>query len=149
MRISEIITTLDAWLAFVRAHGEPCFTEWTDARVRQWLGFHARNRSLIVIEQNGETLALAVGWQCRESELEQPWESNDPDGDCFYIAHCIATNPVALGAVIAQFNEQWPHWRNLRLFWRRAGKGLREMPERSIEKLYAACQRRSKGVFAC
>jgi hypothetical protein len=130
------------WLAFVRAHGHPCFTGWPDNIVIQWLRWHAHNRSLIVICQGEEILGLATGWQCFVNELEQHWYADNPRGDCFYISHAIATSPAALADLLVAFNERWPHWRALKIYWRRAGKGLISVPPQTISKLFSLAQRK-------
>jgi hypothetical protein len=137
-----------AWLAFVRQHGAPCFTGWPDDGVILWLRWHAQNGSLIVVQQRDEILALATGWQCFEHELEQNWYATNPRGDCFYISHAIATSPAALADLLVAFNERIPHWRALRLFWRRAGKGLRPAPAKTISMLFTLAQRRGLATDA-
>ena len=136
-------TRVERWLAVIRAHGQPCFVGWPDNIVVAWLKWHAQNRTLIVVHQNGEILGLATGWQCFEAELEQHWYASNPRGDCFYFSHCIATSPQVMADLLGQFNEQWPHWRTLKLYWRRAGKGLVPVKPATLVKLYSLVQRRS------
>ena len=136
------------WLEFIRQHGAPCFVGWPDDIVRQWLRWHAQNRSLLVIHQAGEILALMTGWQCFEAELEQHWYADNPRGDCFYFSHAIATSPAAFADLIIAFNERWPHWRRLNLYWRRAGKGLISVPPQTISKLFSLAQRKGLATHA-
>lgn len=132
----------DRWLAFIRQHGAPCFVDWPDSIVHQWLDWHVANESLLVVHQQGEILGLFTGWQCFEAELERHWTADNPRGDCFYFSHCIATSPAAFSELIRAFNERWPHWRRLKLFWRRAGHGLVPVKPEIIIRLYSLVQRK-------
>ena len=131
------------WLAFVRAFGQPCFVGWPDDGVVIWLQWHARHGSLVVIHQGEEILGLAVGWQCHGHELEQHWYADNPAGDCFYFAHCIATSPVAMAELVAELARRKPQWRTLKLYWRRAGRGLVPVRAAAITKLFSLAQRRA------
>jgi len=131
------ISPLARWVAFCRAHGEPCFTGWPEEFLAQWLRFHAGQRTLIVINQGDEILALGVAWQCRRAELEQHWHADDPEGECIILSQAVATSRESRRELIGQFNLRWPNWRNLEVYARRGHKGLVRMWPKTLEKLFA------------
>ena len=133
---------LAALLAFCRAHGAPCFVHWPDNILAEYLCFHARHGSLATVRAFNPQLStlnfigLAVGWQCHEAELERHWYVTNPAGDAFYFAHCIATEPRAVAALIEEWKRRIPAWPLLKLYARRGAKGLTRYPHRLLQRLY-------------
>lgn len=110
-------------LAFCRQHGPKCgVSNWPDWCSREYLAFHALNNSLALVRRNGRVVGMAIGWQCREDELEKHWVVTNPLGDCFYFANLVASERNALPELIRIFITRIPAWRGLRLFANRRGK---------------------------
>lgn len=129
---------LDELVTFIRAHGRPCFERWPDAILREYLDWHAACRSLVIVRRmDKRVVGLGVGWQCDRDELEKHWFCTKPSGACFYFAHCIATEPASLRAMIDEWHRRIPRWHELELYVRRRDRGLIQYPQRLLHRLYA------------
>ena len=121
----KVQDALNELVRFVRAHGAPCFVNWPESVLRDYLFFHAGQGTLVLIRRGSAITGIGIGWQCFEHEIEQHWLPTHRDGDTFYFAHLIASEPAAVAGVVAEFRKRWPEWRALKLFARRHNRVVR------------------------
>jgi len=121
-------------IEFIRAAGRPCMEQWSEASIREYLGFHADQGTLMVLGRNLEICGLSVVWLGKEGSLEEYWAPNDKHGDSAYVAHWIATDRAASRLMSKVWRETIPQWTRLKIYMRRAHRGLVPVPHRLWEK---------------
>jgi len=121
---------------FIQVHGRGRVCgRWEVRDIKEWLTFHSRHDQLFLVDDPQRTSlgaalmgyveGLAIGWRCREQDLETHWFPGDPAGDCFYISQIVARRPLALLGLVALLEQRHRDWQELRLFARRRGKLVR------------------------
>jgi hypothetical protein len=137
----------------------PCFKDWPEDTIVDYLAFHAMNGSLAFVRSEGAggqvghpkgwtpngaahgvhplgcpIIGLAIGWQRRSDAPHASWEKQDPNGDEFYFEQLVAATPDALRSLVLNFEQRWPQWRTLKLKAHRRNRIVHYIP-RAFQKL--------------
>ena len=93
--------------------------------------FHAVQRTLALVWEQGMIVGAAVAWQTHTREVLAAarqnrdifnWQPNDRTGDCVYLSLVIGTEPGVTRSAARYFLETYPEWRELKQFAHRRGK---------------------------
>ena len=114
-----------------------CFGGWPDSILAIYLQWHHQNGSLVLGEEEGNVVALAVGTQMSEDDLDKHWVPWDEKGDSVYVSDFVAKTRGGMASCVDELNNRCKGWRDLKLFALRHGKKKRFRHE-VFEKLWCA-----------
>lgn len=104
-------TTLGTLVDFVAAHGGRwCCHGWSRAAIRDYLAFHAAQRTLaFVTDQPGKIVALAVAWMQHpvDEQRQFSWQQTAEAGGEIVIAEVICTQRGALLPLLDRLFQRW------------------------------------------
>ena len=129
--MSEGNHSINSVLRFARANDSRnwCFGGWPDDIMGIYLSWHNSNGSLVLVEDNGELVALAVGTKMLEADIDKHWRCWDESGDCMLLSDVVAKTKQGLAACLDELDVRCPEWRELKLFANRHGKRKQIKPE--------------------
>jgi hypothetical protein len=85
------------------------FKGWTREAVEDYVMFHAEQGTLKVALQDGQVVAVLVGWrQMGPEPKEWSWQKSDPNGDHWYWHQFAADCALFAMAVAAKFFHDRP-----------------------------------------
>ena len=106
-----------------------CFGGWPDGILEIYLSWHHQNGSLVIVEHQERVVAVAVGTQMHEGDLDKHWQAWDEQGDSIYLSDIVATTKRGVAAWVDELANRCPNWKELKLFAVRHGKRRRFNPE--------------------
>ena len=113
-----------------------CFDDWPDNILAAYLQFNHANGNLYLVEESGELVAVAIGSQMDEGDIDRHWFSGREDGDIFYVSQLISKKKAAVATCVDEMRERLPGWEKFRLFALRRGV-KREFKQGLFERLLA------------
>lgn len=120
------IDWLDKLTDFAVEHGKDgCFVGWPREFVKQYIAFHHLQRTLALVMDGDEIVAMGTAKQCNPEEAGENWEwkPTNPFGKHLVILDVISTRK---GSITLLFNQMFTLW-----------------PPGTVEKVYAL---RKKGL---
>tara|TARA_B100001123_G_C14777201_1_gene815106 strand:- start:74 stop:499 length:426 start_codon:yes stop_codon:yes gene_type:complete len=128
-QLSEVVR----WL---RAHDKRnlCFGGWPDDILEIYLRWHHANGSLFMVEDRGSLVALGVGTQMDETDIDRHWVTGRSTGNAFYVSDVVATKKEGVAACVDEMRARCPRWRELKLYALRHGK-KRRLSARLFDRL--------------
>lgn len=114
-----------------------CFGEWPRAILETYLRWHHQNGSLVLVEKEGDLVALAVGTKLSEDDIDQHWVAWNETGDAMYLADIVAETKEGVAACVDELSRRCEDWRELKLYACRHGRKVRfkhGMFERILER---------------
>lgn len=106
-----------------------CFGGWPSDILGIYLSWHSSNGSLVIVEEEGNLVALAVGTQMHEGDLDKHWQAWNREGDSVLLTDIVATTKRGVAACVDELANRCPNWKELKLFAVRHGKRRRFNPE--------------------
>lgn len=116
-----------------------CFGGWPDDILEIYFGFHQKNGSLCLVEEDGVLVGMGVGYQCNEEHMDRHWLPFNPEGDSFYVSDLICSKGRFMATCVDELKERVPNWKELKLFYFRHGERRRMKPE-VLERLLCSYQ---------
>lgn len=127
------------WLAglmlFCQAYGPPeCFKGWHSSRLRDYLVFHLEAGTAVVQTSGQRVNGILIGWQAFDVQVEAAaelgqhpfwWQETNPDGDCIYLAECVARDRRIVPRLVGQLSHRFPEWASVSWLAYRHGKLVR------------------------
>lgn len=123
---------LEKLVLYCLSAGPPwCYEGWSPQLLKDYLAFHALNKTMKWIQVGGEVRGCGVMWQCHEKDLHLAevagrhlfnWEPSDPSGDALFLGDFITSAPGAMACLVAEFEKCFPAWATLNWFTYRRGK---------------------------
>ena len=113
-----------------------CFGRWPDSVLAIYLQWHHQNGSLVIVEEEGDVVALAVGTQMSEADIDKHWVPWNEEGDSLYVSDLLAETRQGMAACVDELNQRVREWKELKLFALRHGK-KRQFRHKVFEKLWS------------
>ena len=114
-----------------------CFGGWPDSVLAIYLGWHHQNGGLVLVEEEGHLVAVAVGTKMLEDDLDNHWVPWNNEGDSLYVSDLLAETRQGMAACVDELNVRVGEWKELKLFAIRHGKKKR-FRSKVFEKLWSA-----------
>lgn len=123
--------SVDEVVRFARATDRRgwCFGGWPDSILEIYLKWHHQNGSLVLVEDQGQLVALAIGTQMPEAGIHRHWVCWDDEGDAIYLSDLLAKTREAVGACFDELAGRCPGWREKKLIALRRGQKRVFSPE--------------------
>ena len=99
-----------------------CFGGWPDSILGIYLCWHHKNGGLVLVEEQGDLVAVAVGTKMFEDDLDKHWVPWNEEGDSLYVSDLVATTRQGMASCVDELNERVKGWKELKLFALRHGK---------------------------
>ena len=117
-----------------------CFGRWPSDMLEIYLKWHHQNGSLVLVEEDEVLVAVAVGTQMSENDIDKHWVRWNESGDIFYFSDLLAKKKKAVAACFDEFIERigTDKWRGTKIFALRGGRKRKYEPsyvERWLEAL--------------
>jgi hypothetical protein len=106
-----------------------CFGRWPSAILETYLRWHHQNGSLVIVEQEGDLVALAVGTKMSEDDIDKHWVAWNESGDAMYLSDIVATTKEGVAACVDEFSHRCKNWRELKLYACRHGRKVLFKPK--------------------
>jgi len=123
------MTLLDV-IQFCLQKGGKAFEGWPIRRVADMLTWHARKKTLLVLEDEGRV--CGVLYFSRASErvpegaiLGLTWKPDDPHGRVIYVGAIVGDARKAFQALVTALVERVPDWRETEIWAHRRGRLVR------------------------
>ena len=129
---------LDEIIEFIRATDKRglCFGGWPDSILGIYLCWHHQNGGLVLVEEQGNLVAVAVGTKMLEDDLGKHWVPWNEAGDSFYVSDLLAKTRQGMASCVDELNERVKGWKELKLFALRHGK-KKQFRHEVFEKLWS------------
>lgn len=99
-----------------------CFGGWQSGILEIYLKWHHQNGSLVLVEEEGNLVALAIGTKCDEADINQHWLPWNEAGNAMYLSDIVAKTKRGVAACVAEFASRCKDWREMNLYARRRDK---------------------------
>lgn len=128
-----------AVITFIRSADRKglCFGGWPDSILEIYLGWHHKNGGLVLVEEQGELVAVAVGTKMFEDDIDKHWVPWNEAGDSLYFSDIVATTRQGMAACVDELDQRVRGWKELKLFAIRHGK-KKQFRHKVFEKLWCA-----------
>ena len=126
-------------IKFIRAADRKglCFGGWPDSILGIYLGWHHKNGSLFLVEEQGHLVAVAIGTKMLEDDIDKHWVPWNEEGDSLYVSDLVATTRQGMAACVDELDQRVRGWKELKLFALRHGK-KKQFRHKVFEKLWSA-----------
>jgi len=102
-----------------------------------YLGWHHKNGGLVLVEEQGDLVAVAVGTKMLEDDIDKHWVPWNEEGDSLYFSDILATSRKGMAACVDELDQRVRGWKELKLFALRHGK-KKQFQRKVFEKLWSA-----------
>lgn len=106
---------------YVRSHPRLPASQWPKERLREYVSYYAAKGCLHLALADGRICGLAIGVQCRRSQLEQPYVEPDAAGECYMVLQLAGDSREALAEVWRVAAARVPALRQLKIYGFRRG----------------------------
>ena len=96
-----------AVITFIRSADRKglCFGGWPDSILGIYLGWHHKNGGLVLVEEQGDLVAVAVGTKMLEDDIDKHWVPWNEDGDSLYFSDIVATTRQGMAACVDELDK--------------------------------------------